>query len=74
MHREQDTETDGNRSGGAILKLTTEQLEDVKKMYVDGHPLVMALVAEVEESRKAIADAREILAGMAVGSFVRVKR
>ena len=56
------------------MKLTTEQLEDVKKMYVDGHPLVLALVAEVEESRKAITEAREILAGMAVGSFVRGKR
>lgn len=56
------------------MKLTTEQLEDVKKMYADGHPLVQALVAEVEESRKAIADAREILAGMAASSFVRGKR
>ena len=56
------------------MKLTTEQLEDVKKMYADGHPLVLALVVEVEESRKAITEAREILTGMAVGSFVRGKR
>lgn len=43
------------------MKLSKQQIKDIRVMYSDGHPLVIALVDEVEEGRKVVAEAKLIL-------------